>query len=185
MRRDQQVSTEDEIVTAERGALIGVAFAIGMLAAFWIVSDDRIRRPATVQSRSAPTEDVPFLQPPRTDTLTARFTFCDGPIRTTCVVDGDTFWFKGNKIRIADIDAPEIFSPHCEEEKYVGEVARNRLLELMNAGGFSLQSGWRDTDRYGRNLRTVTRNSRSLGEIIVEEGLAQRWGEPRRDWCNG
>lgn len=172
-------------MTAERGALIGVAFAIGMLAAFWIVSDDRFRRPATVPSRSALTEDVPALRRPLPDTLTARFVLCNGPIRTNCVVDGDTFWFKGNKIRIADIDAPEIFSPHCEDEKYVGEVARNRLLELMNARGFSLQSGWRDTDRYGRNLRTLTRNSRSLGETLIEEGLARRWGEPRRDWCNG
>ena len=113
----------------------------------------------------------------------ARFALCDGPIRVNCVVDGDTFWFKGDKIRIADIDAPEIFSPHCRDEKHVGETARDRLLELMNAGGFTLVSGWRDTDRYGRKLRTVTRNNRSLGEMLVEDGLARRWNGPERDWC--
>lgn len=172
-------------MTAERDALIGVALAIGMIAAFWLGTDDRSGRPPGVQNRTAPAEDVPILRLPRTDTMTARFTICDGPIRTTCVVDGDTFWFRGDKIRIADIDAPEIFSPHCEDEKHVGEIARRRLLELMNAGGFSLQPGWRDTDRYGRKLRTVTRDSQSLGETLVEEGLARRWGEPRRDWCNG
>ncbi|OJY70816.1 MAG: nuclease [Rhizobium sp. 60-20] len=117
------------------------------------------------------------------DTLRARFALCDGPIRTNCVVDGDTFWFKGDKIRIADIDAPEIFSPHCEDEKHAGAIARDRLLVLLNAGGFSLQSGWRDADRYGRRLRTITRDYSSLGEMLVEEGLARRWNEPARDWC--
>ncbi|MFT4118305.1 MAG: thermonuclease family protein [Bradyrhizobium sp.] len=118
-----------------------------------------------------------------TDALGATFTLCDGPIRTNCVVDGDTFWFKGDKIRIADIDAPEIFSPSCDDERHAGEVARDRLLALLRAGAFSLQSGWRDVDRYGRKLRTVTRDDRSLGEQLVEEGLARRWNEPRRDWC--
>ncbi|BAR63406.1 putative staphylococcal nuclease (plasmid) [Bradyrhizobium diazoefficiens] len=46
------------------------------------------------------------------------------------------------------------------------------MLVLLNAGGFTLVSGWRDTDRYGRKLRTVTRAARSLGETLVEEGLA-------------
>ncbi len=45
----------------------------------------------------------------------ARFSLCDGPVRVNCVVDGDTFWFRGDKIRIADIDAPEIVSPRCRD----------------------------------------------------------------------
>lgn len=122
------------------------------------------------------------IPPPlRSDRLSVRFTLCDGPIHVNCVVDGDTFWFRGDKIRIADIDAPEIFSPRCRSEKQIGEIARDRLLVLLNAGGFTLVSGWRDTDRYGRKLRTVTRAARSLGETLVEEGLARRWNEPRRD----
>ncbi|MGY3698924.1 micrococcal nuclease [Bradyrhizobium sp. USDA 3240] len=124
------------------------------------------------------------IPPPlRSDTLRARFTLCDGPIRVNCVVDGDTFWFRGDKIRIADIGAPEIFTPHCRDERQAGEIARDRLLVLLNAGSFTLVSGWRDTDRYGRKLRTVTRADRSLGATLVEEGLARRWNEPRRDWC--
>nr|MDX8317344.1 thermonuclease family protein [Agrobacterium rosae] len=34
------------------------------------------------------------------------FSMCNGGHRITCVVDGDTFWFRGEKIRIADIDTP-------------------------------------------------------------------------------
>ncbi|MFN3321791.1 MAG: thermonuclease family protein, partial [Allorhizobium sp.] len=48
---------------------------------------------------------------------------------------------------------------------------------------FSLSSVWRDMDRYGRKLRTVTRGEQSIGEMLVAEGLARRWNEARRDWC--
>jgi endonuclease YncB( thermonuclease family) len=41
----------------------------------------------------------------------------------------------------------------------------------------------RDADRYGRKLRVVTRNGRSLGDILVAEGLARRWDGRRRSWC--
>ncbi len=167
----------------ERIALFGTAFAIAVLATFWIAGDDQFGRPPGGPSRSAPGQEMPAVKRSGSDRMTAQFALCDGPVRRTCVVDGDTFWFKGDKIRISDIDAPEISSPRCGDEKIVGEIARDRLLELLNAGGFSLLAGWRDTDRYGRKLRTVTRGDRSLGGILVEEGLAQRWGEPRRDWC--
>ncbi|MEY9606879.1 endonuclease YncB(thermonuclease family) [Bradyrhizobium japonicum] len=44
------------------------------------------------------------IPPPlRSDRLSVRFTLCDGPIHVNCVVDGDTFWFRGDKIRIADM----------------------------------------------------------------------------------
>lgn len=32
------------------------------------------------------------------------------------MVDGDTIWLEGLKIRIADIDTPEITSPKCNAE---------------------------------------------------------------------
>ena len=37
----------------------------------------------------------------------ALFTLCTAAPRETCVVDGDTFWLNGEKVRIADINAPE------------------------------------------------------------------------------
>ena len=41
---------------------------------------------------------------------THSFAVC-GMVRRTCVVDGDTIWLEGVKIRIADIDTPEISQP--------------------------------------------------------------------------
>ncbi|MFG1428879.1 thermonuclease family protein [Roseixanthobacter glucoisosaccharinicivorans] len=170
-------------MSAARSLLISTVLALAVLSTLWIANDDRFGRPAALPHRDTSIEKFTISPLLRTDAFEAKFNICDGPIRTNCVVDGDTFWFKGDKIRIADIDAPEISSPFCEDEKHVGEVARDRLLALLNAGRFSLQSGWRDADRYGRKLRTVTRDDRSLGERLVEEGLARRWNEPRRDWC--
>jgi endonuclease YncB( thermonuclease family) len=108
---------------------------------------------------------------------------CIGPIRTTCVVDGDTFWLEGTKIRIADINTPEVSEPKCPSEAALGERATDRLVVLLNDGGFSLSTIDRDEDKYGRKLRIVTRGGESLGTILVDEGLAERWTGSRRNWC--
>ena len=117
------------------------------------------------------------------DTLSARFDMCSGPVRINCVVDGDTFWFRGEKIRIADINTPEVSSPECPAEAALGRRATNRLLVLLNEGAFSLESGDRDRDRYDRLLRTVTRDGDSLGLVLVDEGLAEEWRGYRGGWC--
>ena len=116
----------------------------------------------------------------------AFFPICSGSPRVTCVVDGDTIWYRGTKIRIADIDTPETFRPSCERERRIGKRATRRLQELLNAGEFALapSPSGRDTDRYGRALRVVLRDGESLGEALVSEGLAHRWGGPRREWCS-
>ncbi|AOL24794.1 Endonuclease YncB, thermonuclease family [Erythrobacter litoralis] len=115
----------------------------------------------------------------------AFFPICAGSRRVTCVVDGDTIWYRGTKIRIADIDAPEVSRPSCPREAALGERATRRLQELLNAGEFTLapSPSGRETDRYGRALRVVLRDGKSLGEALVREGLAMRWGGPRREWC--
>jgi endonuclease YncB( thermonuclease family) len=34
--------------------------------------------------------------------------------RVTCVVDGDTIWQSGVKMRLLDIDTPETFEAQCD-----------------------------------------------------------------------
>lgn len=114
----------------------------------------------------------------------ARFAICSGPVRVTCVVDGDTIWFHGTKIRIADINTPEVSSPACAREAQLGRLATARLRQLLNDGPFEIvPSGARDEDVYGRKLRVLNRGGRSLGAILVAEGLAERWTGSRRNWC--
>lgn len=121
------------------------------------------------------------------DREAARFTLCKGAHRVTCVVDGDTFWYRGDKIRIADINAPEVSKPSCEREAELGNRATGRLLVLLNSGPFTLAPNddgtGRENDPYGRLLRTVTRGGASLGGELVSEGLAEHWKGYRGNWC--
>jgi micrococcal nuclease len=111
------------------------------------------------------------------------FTVCHSGGGTNCVVDGDTFWMGGEKIRIADIDAPETHPSRCAEEARLGRAATDRLQVLLNSGPVELASTDRDTDRYGRKLRIVMQDGRSVGVALVDEGLARRWDGRRRPWC--
>lgn len=116
-------------------------------------------------------------------TSAALFALCaDGP-RNTCVVDGDTFWLQGEKVRIADINAPETHGARCAYEQQLGDAATRRLIVLLNAGPFALTIDGRERDRYGRLLRVVTRRGRSVGAELVKEGLAEPWRGRRSDWC--
>ena len=116
-------------------------------------------------------------------TLAASFALCAQGPRITCVVDGDTFWLNGEKVRIADINAPETHSAGCPAEQALGDRAALRLTALLNAGPFTLETEGRATDRYGRALRVVHRGGRSLGATLVHEGLAEPWRGRRSDWC--
>ena len=113
----------------------------------------------------------------------ATFTLCSDAPRITCVVDGDTFWLRGEKVRIADINAPETHAAGCPAEQALGQRATLRLVALLNAGPFELAVQGRETDRYGRALRVVKRGGRSLGAQLVSEGLAEPWRGRRSDWC--
>lgn len=122
--------------------------------------------------------------PPGLSAVGETLALCSRARRQSCVVDGDTLRFRGSTIRLADIDAPETRSPRCAWEAELGRRAMHRLLELVNAGPFEvIRSGDRDVDVYGRQLRRVERHGRSLGEVLVAEGLARPWDGARRSWC--
>ena len=109
------------------------------------------------------------------------FGMCGGPPHRNCVIDGDTFYLGRQSIRIADIDAPETHPPRCAHEADLGMRASRRLRELLNSGSFDLVG--EGQDRYGRQLRTIVRDGRSLGNVLVSEGLARRWTGRRMPWC--
>ena len=113
----------------------------------------------------------------------AHFVRCGAGARRNCVVDGDTFWYAGEKIRVADINTPEVSEPACPREAELGRAATGRMHALLNEGPFTLEPVDRDRDRYGRLLRTVTRGGESLGGVLVREGLAEEWQGYRGSWC--
>lgn len=153
-------------VLGRSAALAGLAFLVvfgsGMLLTNW----SSVARAIGASASQTPT-----------------FAVC-GVVRRTCVIDGDTFWLKGEKIRIADIDTPEISEPKCDWKYDRGIEARDRLVALLNEGPFDLSPiGARDTDQYGRKLRVVIRDGYSVGDQLVSEGLARTWTGRREPWC--
>lgn len=103
------------------------------------------------------------------------------PVR---VIDGDTFDYDGVRIRIADIDTPEV-NGRCAYETDLAARATARLDSLLGEGAFELHPNpdGRDEDPYGRKLRIVTRGGQSLGDVLVAEGLARTWTGRREPWC--
>lgn len=138
---------------------------VSYVSATWQAGQDGISAPASHEGGSA------------------TFSLCYSGGGTNCVVDGDTFWFQGQKIRMADIDAPETHPSRCAHEADLGQRATLRLQDLLNEGPIILEPIGRDMDVYGRKLRIVARDGQSLGEILVSEGLARSWTGSRRPWC--
>jgi micrococcal nuclease len=109
--------------------------------------------------------------------LTGTFRLCAMMHQPNCVVDGDTIRYGGVRIRLADIDAPEISDPKCASEAALGDRATQRLLQLLNAGPFQIvRAGGRDEDKYGRKLRIIVRDGRSV-EAKVWRAVGMARGE--------
>ena len=108
--------------------------------------------------------------------------------RDICVIDGDTFTIRAERIRIANIDAPEIGNPKCDAERRLGLVARKRLATLLDSGQVDIEKGDPDSgrikDRYGRTLALVYVDGKDVGETLIEELLARSWQGKRRNWCD-
>lgn len=163
-----RVKSRTGMTLAVAGLLIGGGVGVGIIST----------SPALVAN---PAQWVGTINSPPSSRT---FAFCHTGGGTNCVVDGDTIWMDGTKIRVADIDAPETHPPRCAREADLGSRATDRLLELVNAGPFMAEvSGGRDEDRYGRKLRVLTRDGQSLGAILVSEGLARAWDGRRHPWC--
>lgn len=101
------------------------------------------------------------------------------------VIDGDTFVYAGTRIRIADIDTPEVRG-RCPYETVLAARATRRLNGLLAQRPFELHPlpNGRDEDRYGRKLRIITQGGRSIGDVLVAEGLARTWTGRREPWCS-
>ena len=171
-----------------RRAGVGTIFVVVLLLVAVMVVATRWRHWAMgpiPKPGAAKTVTAAELKAGPQDHLHGPFAPCHGPVRVTCMVDGDTIWYAHQKIRVADINAPEIGHPQCDYELDLGNKATARLTELLNAGPFSLDATeTRDVDKYGRKLRTITRGGKSLGMVLVGEGLAEAWIGYRRDWCH-
>ena len=112
-----------------------------------------------------------------------RFTRCGSGSGFACVVDGDSFHLGPRRIRIRGIDAPERAGA-CPAETVLADRSAARLAELLSAGPFTMTAvGGDERDQYGRELREVTRDGGSIGEAMVEAGLAHDYRGRKTRWC--
>ena len=98
------------------------------------------------------------------------------------VHNGDSIRCGVERIRIANIDAPEVAgSPKCGRRRgytawcdyALGKRARDALRAHMAGHRVTIvRSG---TDSYGRTLALVQVNGQDVGEWLIAQGLARRW----------
>lgn len=105
---------------------------------------------------------------------------CGSGARRTCVVDGDTFWLDGEKIRIVGIDAPEM-KGRCRTETARAEKAKLRLRDILNSAAITLDRTGKD--RFGRTLAHVRVGAGDTGDMLVREGLARPYEGRKAQWC--
>ncbi|TXR49443.1 thermonuclease family protein [Phyllobacterium endophyticum] len=103
------------------------------------------------------------------------------------VMDGDTILYNREKIRIANIDAPEIGQAKCESELKRGLHAKAALKELLEGKEFQIVRGdpktGRMTDEHGRTLALILVKGRDIGNSLIQRQLARQWTGRRMPWC--
>ncbi|MFS8144866.1 hypothetical protein [Rhizobium sp. BR 249] len=139
--------------------------------------------PAAIPTPTAqPVKATPSASSPATpETGTAAFGYCGQGAHINCVGDGGVFWYKGEKIVIADMTSPIADRARCDDERRVAFTAKARLLALLNAGPFTMNAAGK-TETSGAP-RVVSRDGRSFGTQLINEGLARKPGTAGGPWC--
>lgn len=105
------------------------------------------------------------------------------------VVDGDTvkmrvgIWLDQEvliSVRVAGIDAPELFRPKCAAERQLAGRAKAFAEEFLSGGNADLMDIQRG--KYaGRVVARIEVDGNDLGDALVAAGLAYRG--KRGNWC--
>jgi micrococcal nuclease len=110
-------------------------------------------------------------------------------------VDGDTIRCNGVNMRdmgdgrpfVSAYDTPETGSrAKCNAERRLGETAKRRMQQLLATPGVQIiDSGQRDKTSSRRPLVWIKlKDGRSIGSVMISEGLARRWTPNYRpNWC--
>lgn len=100
-------------------------------------------------------------------------------------IDGDTFVCFGERIRLENIDAPELHA-RCSREMDAAQAAKLFAQTALDGATLIevLVHQRRPRDRYGRTLAHVRVDGADLGQLLIDAGLARSYhGERRTSWC--
>ena len=104
---------------------------------------------------------------------------------TIRVVDADTLWVDGTKVRLHGIDAPEL-GQACEladgRDWNCGGWSRQQVEQLYE--GMRAVCEARDLDRYGRVVASCRVDGVDIGERLVREGIAEAYRKYSLDYVD-
>ena len=96
------------------------------------------------------------------------YPLCGDQTLRSCVVDGNTFWYGGEFMRLKAVNPPAT-QVACATS--TADAARDRLMKLLNTGEiFVFRYG---TDAEGHTLTQVLVEGKEVGQTLIAEGLAQ------------
>jgi endonuclease YncB( thermonuclease family) len=147
------------------------------------IADNKMVPPAPIPTPLAPPAKIEAasVSPAVSETAAGAFGYCGQGEHINCVADGRTFWYKGEKIVIADITSPGIDAARCDDERKVAFAAKSRLLTLLNAGPFTMNAAGKADQ--GAAPRVISRDGHSFGTQLINEGLARKPGAASAAWC--
>ena len=112
----------------------------------------------------------------------ARFSLCAELPYRTCVHNGDLIYLRGESIRLADIVTPDRYASACPQASNTAWYAAIRLRDLLNEGDFELIEDPPGAD--GERMAQLWRDGASLGDVLLNAGLAERRTAQPPDWCD-
>ena len=102
--------------------------------------------------------------------------------------DGDTCYVtvdgKNNKIRLLELDTPEISKPKCNEELELGLKARDYINKLIeNASSIEFKTEYKE-DFFGRILSYLIIDGEDVSAKLVSNNLGVVYDRNNKnDWC--
>ncbi|MAZ48450.1 MAG: hypothetical protein CME65_07800 [Halobacteriovoraceae bacterium] len=85
------------------------------------------------------------------------------------VLDGDTIVFKGQRVRLLGLDAPEL-EQRSRDGREIGLESKRFLSELIQ--GKNIELHYSSRDRYGRILGHLYMGGMDINRKILEQGYA-------------
>ena len=102
--------------------------------------------------------------------------------------DGDTCYVsingKNEKIRLLEIDTPEISNPQCNAELELGLKARDFVNDLIqNAETIEFRTDY-ETDYFGRILSYLIIDGKDVSTLLLKNGLGAVYKKgDKMVWC--
>lgn len=100
------------------------------------------------------------------------------------VIDGDTIDVRGERIRVANLDAPDVGShAKCPLEERRGKAAKAYTIRLVRGTGQVGLTDRQGEDRYGRTLARITLDGTDFAGLMIGAGHGRPWRGRSSNWC--